>query len=62
MGIHHPFEPNTSDPSSQSSIGPLAVAIGGLVLLVIVVVLFVYLTVNNPGLLDFGLADGSVPV
>jgi hypothetical protein len=36
----------------------LAIVCGGLVLLLIVVALIVYLTLSNPGLLDFGLGDG----
>ena len=36
----------------------LAIVCGGLILLLIVVALIVYLTLSNPGLLDFGLRDG----
>jgi len=32
---------------------PLVVGVGGLCLLLFVIGLFVYLTLNNPGLLDF---------
>jgi hypothetical protein len=36
----------------------IAIVCGALILLLIVVALIVYLTLSNPGLLDFGLRDG----
>ncbi len=40
----------------------LAIVCGGLILVLIVVALIVYLTLSNPGLLDFGLHDGLIRV
>jgi hypothetical protein len=40
----------------------LAIVCGGLILLLIVVALLVYLTLSNPGLLDFGLHHDVFPV
>jgi len=56
-----PYESCNTAPTF-SMIKTVAIVCGALILLLIVVALIVYLTLSNPGLLDFGLHDGVFPV
>ena len=41
------------EASSNRPMRELAIAVGGLILMLLVIGFFVYLTLSNPGLLDF---------